>query len=109
MFRYNAGLTGGYFVSQEQIDAAIGKLVRQRKEAEQLLVVLKNEALELSKLFTGLGDIVKPDKVWNISLDSYLKYLSKDTYDAIGKLKAGIRDAERELGRLNDEASKLGA
>ncbi|MGB8476029.1 MAG: hypothetical protein WCE61_18260 [Candidatus Acidiferrum sp.] len=95
-------------MSQEQADAVVGKLVRERTDAQKHLTLLQAEARELGKLFVGLGAMVQPDKVCNIALESYESYLSKETYEKIGKLKTGIREAENNLAQLNDEMKKIG-
>lgn len=94
-------------MSQEQQDAVVGRLARQRSEAKKTLALLQEEARELSKLFTGLGGILQPGEVWNISLESYQAYLSKETYEKIAKLRKEISLAEQELARLNDEWKKF--
>jgi hypothetical protein len=109
MFEWHTSYREGYFMSQGEADAVLGRLVRERSEAQKHLTLLQAEARELSKLFTGLGNIVQPDKVWNISLESYESYLSKDTYDKIAKLRTGIRETEQNLARLNDELKKFDA
>jgi hypothetical protein len=109
MFKCDTPYREGYFMSQEQADAALGRLVRERGDAEKHLSLLKAEAEQLGKLFTGLGAGVQPDKVWNIALESYQLYLSKETYEQIGKLKTEIRETEQKYARLNDELRKFSA
>jgi hypothetical protein len=96
-------------MSQEQADAVVGRLVRERSEAQKHLTLLQAEARELGKLFSGLGDMVQPDKLYNISLESYQPYLSKEIYDNIAKLRTGIRETEQNLAKLNDELRKFDA
>ena len=94
---------GRYFMSQEQKDAVVGRLVRERNDAKKNLAMLQAEAREFSKLFTGLGDVVQPDNVWNIAVESYKPYLSNETYEKIAKLRAEIPHAQQELARLDGE------
>jgi hypothetical protein len=109
MFECDTPYREGYFMSQEQADAALGRLARERSDKQKHLALLRAEADELSKLFTGLGQIVKPDKVWNISLESYEKFLSKETYEKIGKLRVEIRETEQNLATLDGDLKKFGA
>ncbi|PYT64912.1 MAG: hypothetical protein DMG39_30705 [Acidobacteria bacterium] len=108
MFECDTPYREGYFMSQDQADAVLGRLFRERSEAQKHLILLRAEARKLGELFTGLGAIVQSDKVWNISLESYQPFLSKETYEKITKLKTGIREDEQNLARLNDEAKKFG-
>jgi len=109
MFGCDTPYREGYFMSQDQADAVLGRLVRERSEAQKHLILLQAEARKLGELFTGLGTMVQPDKVWNISLESYQSSLSKETYEKIAKLKTELRETEQNLARLNDEAKKFGA
>jgi flagellar biosynthesis chaperone FliJ len=107
MVRYDTTLERGYFMSQEQRDAVVGRLVRERSEAYKQLALLQAEARELSKLFTGLGAMVQPDKLWNIALESYEPHLSKDAHDKIAKLKTDVQETQQKLATLNDELKKF--
>ena len=94
-------------MSQDQQDTIVGRLVRQRNDAKKQLAMLQEEARELSKQFSGFGEMLKPENVWNIALESYQHLLSKESYEKLGKLKAEIPSAEQELARLNDEMRKF--
>ena len=109
MFECDTPYREGYFMSQAEADAVLGRLVRERSEAQKHVTLLQAEARELGKLFSGLGAGVQPDKLWNLSVESYQTSLSKETYDKIARLKIGIREAEQNLARLNDELKKFDA
>ena len=109
MFECDTPYREGYFMSQVEADAVLGRLTRERSEAQKHLTLLKAEADRLSKLFSGLGAAVQPDKVWNISLESYQTFLSKETYEKVGKLRVEIRDTEQNLAKLDADLKKFGA
>jgi hypothetical protein len=109
MFECDTPYREGYFMSQDQADAVVGRLVRERSEAQKHLTLLQAETRKLGELFTDLGALVQPDKVWNISLESYQPFLSKETYEKIAKLKTELGETEQNLGRLNGELKKFGA
>ncbi len=96
-------------MSEGQADAVVGRLVRERGEAKKHMTLLQAEARKLAETFTGLGAMVQPDKIWNISLESYQPYLSSETYERIAKLKAELRETEMNLGRLNSELKQFDA
>lgn len=109
MFGCNTPVREGYFMSQEQSDAVLGRLVRERSDAQKHLALLQAEGRKLGELFAGLGSMVQPEKLWNISLDSYKPYLSDETYQQIGKLRDDIRSTESKLVDLTRELKQFGA
>jgi hypothetical protein len=100
---------GGYFMSQDQEDAVVGRLVRERTAHKQKLVKLKEEAIRLGRNLEALGrDLQDDGKRWNIAVDAYKSLLSESTAENISKLKTEIRDTELESSRLDGRLRELG-
>lgn len=103
MHQYDTVLLEGYFMSQGQKDEVLGRLVRERDEAKKNLSLLQAEARKLSDLFKGLGQVSQPENIWNIALESYTPYLSKEAYESIQKLKTEIVATEQRLSKLDED------
>ena len=117
----------GHFVSQEQADAIVGRMVREHVEAKIELTQLRGEAQELGQKFEELGrklrkfsersteDISqeRPETQQNglekffpslgglKSIESYEQHLSKATYENIAKCVTEIPETAKALAELN--------
>src|SRR5947207_50274 len=104
-------------MSQEQQDAAIGKVVRERNKAEKHLGVLRAEASRLAGIFDQLADFLahNPQQIV-FELDSNdVKYAQAPRFNKsdlsaedIIKLTDEIRDTMRTLSDLQQQAHRLG-
>lgn len=95
-------------MSQEQEDAVVGRMLRERVAADQHLTTLKNEAVRIGKELQDLGQMLQNDaQRLNIALECYEVFLSKETYEGLRQLKPDILKTEAELGRLNDDLRKF--
>ena len=106
---------GGYFMSQEQQDEVIGRVVRQHREAQQRMVLLEAEAKKYSQMFSDMAAtlasspqsmrVVKPD-------ESYTPvgpraFLIPDA-DTLNKLAKDIRDTKSNLQELERQKQVYG-
>ena len=110
---------GGYFMAQEEKDAVIGRVARERKEAETLVASLRSEARCLGELFSDIGNrlINEPEYVvfeeggsTNIRYVRLGQALSAKKIDGsrLIKLTADLRGALDRLELLRQEAVRLG-
>jgi CRISPR/Cas system-associated protein Cas5 (RAMP superfamily) len=111
---------GGYFMSPEDKDAVIGRVLRQRKEAKENLATLAAEAKRIGEKLSVLSGylIHNPHYVWFEATSTNTKYrrpgmeesfrLSDFDSKKIADLTTQIRNAMDEVERLNNEAGKLG-
>lgn len=104
---------------KEQNDAAIGRVLRERKEAVSSLAALEADAHKVSQKLKQLAQLLdeNPQDVWfyghsvNTSgsppRNASFNLADFDIEHIIG-ITSNIRDTREKLDRLNYEASKLG-
>jgi len=106
-------------MSQDQKDAIIGRLLRERKEVQSHLAKLKADAGKISQKFEELGEMLdrNPQDVWFHGELARIKdcaprsksfNIADFDIQRIIDLTDEIRTAQGKLDGLNSEASKLG-
>lgn len=107
-------------MTQEDKDAALGRIVRERKEAQQQLVLLDTEARRIGDEFASLAGFLQsqpalvvfenePVGVEYANLAGGRIFHRKTVNaDAVIKLTNDIREVSDKLKRLNEEAQRLG-
>jgi hypothetical protein len=104
----NSRRYGGWRMSAEEERTIKGSLLAEYVEAREGFALLEEKARSLAKDFLGLSTLLNPDKIWNISLESYEPFLSKQKYDEISKLKVAIEEGGAELSGLRGKIDDLG-
>jgi hypothetical protein len=99
---------GVWRVSPEEQKAARDKILSEYADAAMILAIRQDEAIQLSKEILGLSELLKPEHIWNISLESYKPLLSQETYQKIALLKAAIPAAQNEVAQLSDKMRQFG-
>src|ERR1700683_767841 len=103
-------------MSEEQ-DAAVGRVVREKKETEKQIATLEAAAHHFGEVFTTIGEMLKnqPAQVTFNGVSTDAKYSHPPYFDAkevdggqIIKLTSDLRSALDHLERLKAEAEKLG-
>ena len=106
-------------MTEEGRDAAIGRVLRERKEVESHLAVLKSAAHKMSQSLAQLAQILdrNPEDAWFYGQSANIKGYAQrspsfNTADfniqRVADLTSEIRETREALDRLNSEASKLG-
>jgi hypothetical protein len=106
-------------MTEEQNDAAIGRVLRERKELVNSLALLEADAHKISQRLTQLAQLLdeNPQDVWFYGHSVNTKgppprstpfNLADFDIERILGITSTIRDTRERLGRLNSEASKLG-
>jgi hypothetical protein len=116
---FESAALGGYFVSEEQKDAVIGRVVREKVGVEKEVALLRIEARRLGQVLYLIGkDLTeRPEHVGFSGVGGNIKYAqsSATLFEArdidgnqIVKLVTDLRTALDKLERLNQEAKSLG-
>ncbi len=84
--------------------ALLADYIKSKKSLE----LLKADAERLAKTFVGLANMLNPDKIWNMSLESYEPYLSAETFEKIKKLKSAIDIGTNEVNNLRSRVDNAG-
>jgi hypothetical protein len=106
-------------MTEEQNDAAIGRVLRERKEVVSSLALLEADAHKMSQRLTQLAQLLdeSPQDVWFYGDSANTKgppprstsfNLADFDIQRILGITSSIRDTREKLDRLNSEASKLG-
>jgi hypothetical protein len=104
-------------MSQEERDATIGRVVREKKETEKQIATLEAATQHLGEIFATIGAMLKnqPAQVTFNGVSTDAKYSHPPYFDArdidggqIIKLTNELRSALDRLERLKAEAEKLG-
>src|SRR4051794_12779485 len=106
-------------MTAEQNDAAIGRILRERKEVVSSLALLEADAHKMSQKLTQLARLLdeNPQDVWFYGQSVNTKSppprstsftLADFDIQRIVDITSNIRDRREKLDRLNSEASKLG-
>jgi hypothetical protein len=98
----------GWQMSAEEEKLANGALLAEYIEAAKSLALLQSKAHDLAKLFLGLSTLLSPDRIWNISLESYKPHLSEKTYEEVVNLKSNIQQGQSEVSRLRGRVNDSG-
>jgi hypothetical protein len=112
--------SGGYFMSQEQQDAVIGRVVRELNSATILAAALSADAHQIGTALIALGMKLqgKPQEVARIAFHNQsvplqfqpVEMFAPELLDAakIARLTDGLRNALSDVRRLSDNAASLG-
>jgi len=109
---------GGYFVSQQEQDAVIGRVVREHREASRKLELLNAEANRIGKQLEAVGGILlryperlvsqgenfKPEAV---AAPTSLMPVDFPSAEAIQKLTRDIRSVRAEITDLERQKAGL--
>lgn len=106
-------------MTEERNDAAVGRVLRERKEVESHLAMLETDARKASQRLARLAHLLdeSPQDVWfygeSVDVKGYAPRspsLNIADFDIqrIVDITNEIRDAREKLDRLNAEASRLG-
>jgi len=110
---------GRYFMTDEQKLATVGRVLTEKKEAEQHLAALESEASKLGNKFKELGSLLQssPHNVLfdNVSINIKYAHPSMSSFQVhqidgnkIVALTNDIRDTMEKVERLRESASRLG-
>ena len=108
-----------YVMSVEDQDALIGRVLRQKKDADRRLAMLLAEAKRIGENLRNLSALLTGNAqyIWfdGVSTNTGYRHPSADTFkladidgQKIAALTSQIRDAMDEQRRCCDEANKLG-
>jgi hypothetical protein len=106
---------GSYFMSEEQKDAVVGRVVRERKETETRLALLEREAHNLGQNFSQLGQLLlsRPTSIvfGNQPSTPQQQVFNPAHFDIQGvvRLTEEIRETAKRYESLKLEAAKFGA
>jgi hypothetical protein len=113
---------GGYFMDEDQKDAAIGRVVREKQEAERELALLQAEARKFGEMFLALGASLNasPEYITFERQEVDIRYHSPRGNNRVYKseeingarlimLTHDIRESLLRVADLSEQASKLGA
>jgi hypothetical protein len=116
-----ASAEGRYFMSEEQEDAVIGRVIREKKEAEQHLALLQAEARKFGETFSALGASLRASAEYvvferqEVDVRYHSPHGNNRLYKAeeinaerVKTLTHEIRTALLRLATLTEEARKLG-
>jgi hypothetical protein len=106
-------------MADEGSDAAVGRVLRERKTVESHLAVLEADARKMSKRLAQLAQLLDedPQDVWFSGQSANTKgYAPRSSsfniadfnLQRVVDLTIEIRDTREKLDRLNSEASRLG-
>jgi predicted nucleic acid-binding Zn-ribbon protein len=106
-------------MSEEQKDAVIGRVLRERKETQTHLAALKAEATRLGRKMMQLGQLLSSNaanvvfrgqsvNIKDSSSQHTLFAVTDFDIQRIVTLTNEIKDTIEKLDHLNDQASKLG-
>lgn len=106
-------------MNDEQNDAAVGRVLRERKEVEGHLAALEADAHKISQKLAQLAQVLErnPEDAWfhgqSVSIKGYPPRspsfnISDYNMQHVVDLTNEIRDTREKLDRLNSEASRLG-
>jgi len=106
-------------MSEDQKDAIIGRLLRERKEVQGHLAALEADAGKISQRFDQLGEMLNrnPQDVWFYGQSADIKgYVPRSAsfnmadfdMQRIIDLTNKIRSTREKLDELNSEASRFG-
>ncbi|SRR6266567_1282179 len=107
-----------YYMTQEQQDAIIGRVLRERGEAERHLAALQAEAARLGAYFIKVGSMLDkhPETVFFEALSTNIKYAGSNpqilqgsnlSLEATVHTTNEIRDAMEKVERLRAECERL--
>jgi predicted trehalose synthase len=96
---------GGYFMSDEQQDAVIGRVLRELKEAKQKLARLRAEADRIGQALGRIGQTLVSNPQ---SLVFASGSINVPTHEELASLTNDIRNTMQEVDRLKQQASDLG-
>ncbi len=108
---------GGYFVSEEDVRAAQGKVLLEHAETEKLLNLRKIEAKRFSKALGAIAEVLErnPSQLFFTGELTLLKYgqveqMDDKALDAIQlkQLVREIRDLESKLKELAEKKNSIG-
>lgn len=112
---------GGYFVSEEQQDAVIGRVARERSEAKKKLALLRAEAVRIGQTLADIGRRLQIDPQYvvferepvniiysNSKLNNPPLRKADINGDEILKLTNDIRATTDNLKILEEQAKNLG-
>ena len=109
-----------YVMSPEDQFAVIGRVMSQKKEAEQKLAMLEAQATQIADKMSVMADLLRrnPRVVWFDGISTNTRYPRNSVtpkfkvgdFDgkAIADLTSQIRDTTDEVNRLTQDAAKLG-
>jgi hypothetical protein len=107
-----------YFMTQEDQDLVIGRVVRERKEAETRLAALREEAHKYGELFAYVGGMLQtnPEHIMFEQAPIPLEFQSRQplmkhenlSSAKVYKLVSDIQETMLTLKRINDNAGRLG-
>jgi hypothetical protein len=90
-----------WLMSQQEEDAILGQLLRERTAANQKLEKTKEKAVHIGRQFEGLGRLLQDDvQMSNISVDCYRSLLSEDMYQQLQALKPELDQIQADLARI---------
>ena len=106
-------------MTEERSDAAVGRVLRERKEIESYLATLEADARKTSQRLARLAHLLDetPQDVWfygeSVNVKGYAPRspslnIADFNIQRIVDLTNEIRDTREKLDRLNAEASRLG-
>ncbi len=106
-------------MSQDEKDAVVGRLVRERGEVQRNIATLRAEARRFGEMLHQIGQELEncPENVAFNGVEGNIKYArsARTVFDAkdidgsrIVKLVTDLRIALDKLDRLNQEAKSLG-
>jgi fructosamine-3-kinase len=109
---------GGYFMTEEEKDAAIGRLVLEYTEAKKAVAILKEEAHKTGKQFTELGQCLTnfpqyfslDNEVLESPFSNQRKNFNSSVFqpDRIKALADDLRKATKDIERLAPQIKELG-
>ena len=106
-------------MTEESNDAAVGRVLRERKEVERQLAALETDARKTSKRLAQLAEMLdeNPQDVWfygeSVNMKGYAPRspsfkIADFSIQRVVDLTNEIRDTREKLDRLNSEASRFG-
>lgn len=109
----------GYFMSQEEQDAVIGRVVREHKAATTKLAYLRSEATRLGQELSAIGQALmsQPDSLIRRGEDMPGRFAGPQLHivnpealdlEKIMRLTKEIRERMKEIGDLDKDKSDLG-
>jgi hypothetical protein len=111
---------GGYFMSQEDQDAVIGRVVRELNDSKNLCAALTVEANRIGAALVSLGSSLQgdPDQVAKVAFTNQAVSLAYQPVNLfaegdvdeikIGKLTEDLRSVLSAMRRLGEHAARLG-
>ena len=106
-------------MSQEEKDAVIGRVAREKAESAKQVTLLRAEAGRIGRLFKEVGNRLETEPEYvvfhGVSTDTQYCRLDDTIFDLmhldsrqVVKLTTDLRDAVNKLKRLQKEAADLG-